>query len=92
MPKTPVLMTPDNPDGWKLEELLKQLVWELEDKNIRLSSKFEIAKLPYPAKHVIGNNQMIINRFQQALEYQQNTQEYLDSIGPDQGPTGKPRV
>lgn len=92
MPKTPVLMTPDNPDGWKLEELLKELAIELDEKNIRLAGKYEVGKLPYSAKKIVRNNQRIIFRLEEAYELQQDTQEYLDSLGPDQGPTGTPRV
>lgn len=92
MPQTPVLMTQDNPEGWKLEELLKTIAAELGAKNVRLSMKFPPGEAPESAKKVIGNNQRVINRLHQALEIQQDTQTFLDGIGPDQGPTGTPRV
>lgn len=80
-------MTADNPDGWKLEELLPQIAAELEAKTRRLESNVDPV-----AVAVCRNNREIINLLKMAEGTQRATLDALAAIGPDQGPRGKPRL
>lgn len=83
----PVLMSSDNPGGWKLEELLARLREELDRKNDHLAGD------GHPiAKAVVISNRKIISLLDVAEQHQRAGLRHLDRIGPDQGPTGKPRV
>jgi hypothetical protein len=42
VPKIPVLMTKDNPDGWKLEELFEQISTEIVAKDKNLLSQYDM--------------------------------------------------
>ena len=69
--KTPVLMTAENPEGWKLEELLEQLVVELHAK----SNKIADVEAP-AAKLYRATNSAIISRFLVLAEAQRDAIEY----------------
>lgn len=87
MTKALVLMSPENPGGWKLEELLAQLHREVSTK----CAKIETDSRP-PAKHVLRNNQQIMGLLKQAEALQRDSYDVLDAMGPNQGPLGKPRI
>jgi hypothetical protein len=81
-----LLMSVDNPEGHKLEELLSRLQQELKDKTAKLSDACPINA------HIRINNLAIIALLESAEEMQRDTMNRLEYLGPDQGPHGKPRV
>lgn len=84
---TPVLMNYANPNGWKLEELLPQICADLREKCARIEGD------PNPvAQTVLAHNHDIIRMLTQATDKQLHSMAVLDSVGPDQGPLGKPRI
>lgn len=85
--KKPVLMTAENPSGWKLEDLLDQLVVEVQDKTAKISTD----ERP-EARTVAGNNRQIIKNLKTAARFQRHSFTVLRGLGPDQGPTGKARI
>ena len=86
-PTTPVLMSKDNPTGWKLEVLLPQLHQEIADKNARIAGdRSAIAIL------VRANNIRILDLLLAAEDLQRDTLARLDALRPDPGPGGTPRI
>lgn len=82
-----VLMSGDNPNGYKLEDLLLTMANEIQVKSERVvNSTIPVASV------VISNNTKIINHLYCARDIQLNTLDALQTIGYDQGPTGKPRI
>lgn len=92
--KTPILMSRDNPDGAKLEELLDQLAFELDIKNALLFDTLPTA-IGTPRAIVIsravGNNNAIIQMLRGCASLQRDTMAAFDQLGPDKGPTA-PRI
>jgi hypothetical protein len=86
-PTTPVLISVDNPTGWKLEEMLPHLRHEVADKNARLAGDASAT-----AVLVRSNNFRIPDHLLAAEELQRDTQARLDALAPDQGPSGTPRI
>lgn len=86
-PAIPVLMSKDNPEGWKLELLLPQLCQELADKNARIAGDTSAT-----AVLVRSNNFQILDLLLAAERLQRDTQARLAALGPDPGPTGQPRI
>ena len=86
-PTTPVLMSADNPEGWKLEALLQQLCLELYAKNDRIAGD------PSPtARAVLVNNLGLIGLLALAEVRQRDTLARLAALRPDSGPGGTPRI
>ena len=86
-PSTPVLMSAENPSGWKLEDLLLQLILEIGEKSQRIAGdKRSEAKL------VRENNNTIVAHLAEAAAAQLHSMETLKVLGPDQGPRGTPRI
>lgn len=83
----PILMSRENRDGHKLEELLAQIADELTKKNDRLTGDLTPA-----AQTLRHNNVEIISLMHQARRHQEHSLKVLLEVGPDQGPMGKPRV
>lgn len=86
-PAIPVLMSKDNREGWKLELLLPQLCQELADKNARLAGDASATAIL-----VRANNVRILDLLLEAERLQRDTQARLDALGPDPGPSGRPRI
>jgi hypothetical protein len=82
-----ILMTRENPQGHKLEDLLAQIAHELTVKNNRLRGDSSAA-----AQTLAHNNVEIISRLHECRRLQEHSLKVLETVGPDQGPTGKPRV
>ena len=82
-----VLMSRDNPNGWKLEELLKKIADEVLEKN---------ESIEYDGSWIVGNimsnNCAIVSYLLKSLERQTSTLALLDALGKDQGPEGTPRI
>lgn len=85
--QTPLLMSSENPNGWKLEELLGQLNEEILDK----CKKIEGEKRPV-AKQVLQNNRHIMQMLRDAATLQRQSMAFLEAIGPNEGPLGTPRI
>lgn len=86
--ETPVLMSPSNPEGWKLEELCAQMALEVET----LKSP-KIATDPrWQAKRVLRNNQQIVGLLKQAEALQRDSYDVLDAMKANEGPLGTPRI
>lgn len=86
-PKQPILMTAENPDGWKLEDLLTQLQKELMAKTQKIIG--DDSKL---ACFVRGNNIAILTHLNAAENLQRKSYEELAKLRPDQGPNGQARI
>lgn len=87
MSKAPVLMSRDNPEGWKLEDLLSQLRDEIVAKNRNIANDDRPA-----AQAVHQNNKAILQLLAGCENLQRDSLSRLDALGPDQGPLGKPRI
>lgn len=90
-----ILMSKDNPTGWKLEELLLKAKNELGAKTTELDEK--TATEPDGDKKevmidVLANNRAIVHLLEQAINYQEGSMLLLDKLGADPGPEGKPRI
>lgn len=84
---TPVLMSKENPTGWKLEDLLVQLQKELMLKTLNIVSDSSPTALL-----VRSNNINIIDFINKAEVLQRDSYSQLAMLRPDDGPMGKPRI
>lgn len=82
-----VLMSPQNPTGWKLEDLLEAIREEVKGK----CSKIEGDARPV-ARAVLRNNQQILGLLRQAEALQRDSYDRLSTMAPNQGPLGTPRI
>lgn len=82
-----VLMGSENPNGWKLGELLSQLQCEVSCKSIKIERDTRIQ-----SKTVQNNNAQIIGLLKQAEAIQSQSYAILDEMGPNEGPLGQPRI
>lgn len=87
MNETPVLMSAENPNGWKLEDLLRQLYRELEAKTAKVMHDQSLR-----ASVVRQNNYSILTYLRHAEICQLDTIRELAEIAPDPGPNGQPRI
>lgn len=83
----PILMSADNPGGAKLEEHLQELIDEIEAKCARIADD----QRP-EARDVLRNNRDIIARLKECIAFQDHSLKRLNALGPNQGPTGTPRI
>jgi len=83
----PVLMSVNNPDGWKLEDLLEQMYLELGEKTKRLDGDMST-----PACKVASNNYTMMRKLKECVALQLKNIESLNKIAPDTGPLGIPRI
>jgi len=82
-----VLMSRDNPNGWKLEELLGEVEQELSVKTKRL----EESLAGDLADEAIRNNLRIRDLLLKAQSIQFSTMHSFKKLGPDRGPSN-PRI
>jgi oligoribonuclease len=82
-----VLMSRDNPNGWKLEELLGEVEQELSVKTKRL----EESLAGDLADEAIRNNLRIRDLLLKAQSIQFSTMRRFEKLGPDRGPSN-PRI
>ena len=87
MSNIPVLMSPENPTGWKLEDLLRELQSEVLGKCNKIS-----ADTRWQARRVLRNNEQIVGLLAQAEALQRDSYDVLDAMAPNEGPLGKPRI
>ncbi|MGL4349451.1 MAG: hypothetical protein ACRDC7_00865 [Aeromonas veronii] len=82
-----ILMSRENPQGHKLEELLEALQVEIEEKTSRLAGdNSEIAQ------HVRTNNAAIIGLLATAELLQRDSYRQMGLKSPPPGPAGAPRI
>lgn len=82
-----ILMSKENPTGYKLEDLLEQISSELVMKNEKIRHNTgEVSQL------IQGNNFEIVRNINRAKALQENNYKILATISKDQGPTGKSRI
>lgn len=87
MIKQQILMTRDNPDGFKLEELAEKLRTEIQAKTLNIAGDPSIE-----AQTVTNNNAQIIGLLFQIEALQRQSFAVMAQIRADEGPTGKPRI
>lgn len=86
-PTLPVLMSRENPSGWKLEELTEKLRGEIQAKSLNIAGDMSIE-----AQTVTNNNFQILGLLMQIEALQRQSFAVMSQIGPDKGPNGKPRI
>lgn len=84
---TRFLSTLDDPEGWKLEEILRQIQNDI----VRRSNKIIDDTRP-EARAVLQNNIEILRWLSQCIDKAENSTRILNSIGPSQGAEGEPRI
>lgn len=82
-----ILMSRENPSGLTLESVLTQLIEEIEQKTKRIASDTSDT-----ADKLRAGNDSIIDHLKSARRIQLASMKLLDSVGPNQGPTGVPRL
>ena len=82
-----ILMSRDNPDGHKLEDLLETVIGEIEVKAERIASDKGTVALRLQV-----NARAMVALLREAAAIQRDSLAALDTIGPDQGPRGVPRI
>lgn len=83
--KTTFLVTPDNPQGWKLEDILAEVQRDI----IRRTQKIIDDERP-EARKVLTNNIEILNLLSQCVDKAEDSTRVLKSLGPHQD--GQPRI
>ena len=82
---TKLLITPENPDGWRLEDILS----EIQNDIIRRTQKI-IDDPRADARAVLNNNIEIMALLSKCVERSEESTRILNSLGPHQ--EGKPRI
>lgn len=83
--KTTFLVTPENPGGWKLEDLLT----EVQNDIVRRTQKI-IDDLRPEARAVFHNNVEILAMLTQCIERAQESTRVVNTLGPHE--EGSPRI
>lgn len=83
--KTTLLVTSDNPDGWRLETILT----EIQNDIIRRSQVI-VDDGRAEARKVLQNNIDILSHLGKCIEKAKDSTAVLDSFGPHED--GKPRI
>lgn len=83
----PVLMSRENPNGWKLESLTEKLREEILSQSLNIASDPSVE-----AQLVTNNNFQIIGLLMQIEALQRESMVIMSQLGPDQGPTGRARL
>lgn len=82
-----ILMSRENPTGWKLESLTEKLREEINRKSLNIASDPS-----FEAQIVTNNNFQIIGLLMQIEALQRESMVIMSQIGPDQGPAGRARL
>ena len=77
-PKIPVLLTKDNPNGWKLEELLEQISTEIVEKDKLLLRSYD--GFPENIKAIHDINVNIVIAFTQCINLQNRALCLLEAM------------
>lgn len=84
---THFLVTPENPGGWRLEDILAVI----QDDIIRRCGKTVGDNRP-EARRVLHNNMEIMTLLTRSIEHALDSTRILKSLGPEPGPKGPPRI
>ena len=84
---TKFLLSPENPKGWKLEEILQEIE---NDILIRCTLISEDTRIE--ARTVLHNNIQIMQWLTECIEKANETTRILASLGPSRGPSGERRI
>lgn len=87
MIKQQILMTRENPEGFKLEELAEKLRTEIQAKTLNIAGDPSFA-----AQTVTNNNAQIIGLLFQIEAIQRQSFAVMAEIRADEGPSGEPRI
>ncbi len=87
MGTTPILMSRTNPDGIPLEDIIDQLIAEMNEKQEYIEKDKSLA-----AQSLKLNSRQIIDLLIRIKRINNESRNLLETISPDQGPVGKPRV
>lgn len=82
-----LLMSKDNPKGWKLEDLLTTLQDEVVERMARIRGDSRIE-----ARRVLQNSAEIISMLGECSKRAQDSARILDSLGSKRGASGSPRI
>ena len=90
-----LLMSKDNPKGWKLEDLLttllEDLLTTLQDEVVDRMARIRGDTRP-EARRVLRNSAEIISMLGECSLKAQDSAKILDSLGSKRGATGSPRI
>jgi len=76
-----ILMSRENPNGWKLESILEKIQGEVQDKTDYIKES------DHPLRNaIIGNNSRICELLAEARSLQVSTYKQLNMLSPDKGP------
>ena len=98
MANTTVLISKDNPEGYKLEDLLTTLLADLELKTNELSGKLDTNVSAFNCSkkdvmcRILENDTKIMAALKTAILARNDSAQALATLGVDQGPTGTPRI
>lgn len=83
-----ILMSRENPNGYKLEELLEMISDDLKVKTALIQDSDDTCPAIPP---IINNNRAIVKLLAQAKNLQIDSMRELDKVGEDKGPE-QPRI
>ncbi len=84
---TKLLLSPDNPSGWNLEDIID----EIQNDIVRRSAWIVDDGRP-EARAVLTNNIEILSLLTTCSEKARDSTRVLLTLGPSQGPNGIPRI
>ncbi len=84
---TKLLLSPDNPNGWRLEDIID----EIQNDIVRRSARIVDDSRP-EARAVLTNNIEILNLLTVCSEKAHDSTHVLSTLGPSRGPQGIPRI
>jgi hypothetical protein len=88
--KTKILMSRTNHEGYKLEELLQNIIDDLHIKS-QMTVVYGNDTVVEDIINIIKSNCDIIELLQDCINIQKGTMEYMKKFGPNKGPK-KPRI
>lgn len=84
---TKLLLSTENPEGWKLEDIID----EIQNDIVRRSARIVDDGRP-EARAVLTNNIEIMKLLTVCSEKAHDSTRALSALGPSQGPQGVPRI
>lgn len=81
-----ILMTRNNPDGWKLDDLLREMISDIGKKSGYIKDSDHVLK-----EKIVNSNNAITSMLETALELHDNIYKELDAMSPNEGAL-KPRL
>lgn len=84
---TKILMSAENPNGYKLEELMGLLISDMLIKTGKIAENTDEL-----SGFIMRNNLNIIHHLARVRDTQMESLKALSEKAPDEGPTGKARI